>query len=76
VWLSARSENKANDAIIDLERETGRRAQFLHLDLGDLNQVKKSAEEFISSVHSLTTLGTKQMSDMITYIGNKHVWTS
>ncbi|EIN04817.1 NAD(P)-binding protein [Punctularia strigosozonata HHB-11173 SS5] len=56
VWLSARSETKADAAIADLERETGRRAQFLQMDLGDLPNVKKAVEEFKSKQTRLDAL--------------------
>jgi hypothetical protein len=52
VWLAARNESRANRAIDDLERETGRRAQFLQLDLADLGSVKKAAQELKSCATS------------------------
>ncbi|KAI0655898.1 NAD-P-binding protein [Cubamyces menziesii] len=46
VYMAARSQQKAERAIQELREETGKEALFLHLDLGDLNSVKKAAEEF------------------------------
>lgn len=48
MWFTARSPPKAEEAIAQLEKETGRRARFLQLDLSDLSSVKRSAEEFKS----------------------------
>jgi retinol dehydrogenase 12 len=50
VWFTARSPSKADQAIAELESETGRRPKFLQLDLSDLANVKKSAERFKSCV--------------------------
>lgn len=46
VYLAARSRSKAEQAIKDLETQTGKIAHFLQLDLADLDAVKRSAEEF------------------------------
>lgn len=53
VYLAARSRSKAMDAIGELERETGRVAEFLELDLGTLEKVKESAEVFKRCVYVL-----------------------
>ena len=50
VYLAARSESKARQAIAELKAETGREARFLELDLADLAAVKASAERFLSFV--------------------------
>jgi len=47
VYLAARSESKAQVALDELEKETGKKAIFLKLDLSDLDATKKSAQEFI-----------------------------
>ena len=47
VYLAARSESKAQTAIDELEKETGKKAIFLKLDLSDLDATKKSAQEFL-----------------------------
>ena len=47
VYLAARSEPKAQTAIDELEKETGKKAIFLKLDLSDLDATKKSAQEFL-----------------------------
>lgn len=50
VYMGARSEAKANEAIENLKAETGHEAIFLQLDLADLKSVRRAAEEFISCV--------------------------
>ena len=50
VYLAARSAQKANEAIAELETETGKQAIFLHLDLSDILAVRRSAQEFLSCV--------------------------
>ncbi len=44
--MASRSRAKAEAAIDDLERETGKKAIFLELDLADLATVKRAAEAF------------------------------
>ena len=46
VYLAARSLSKAQDAITSLETETGQTAEFLQLDLSDLQAVRTAAEDF------------------------------
>ncbi|KAJ7509080.1 NAD-binding protein [Mycena galericulata] len=46
VYIAGRSESKVMEAINDLKAQTGKTAEYLHLDLTDLNSVKKAAEEF------------------------------
>lgn len=59
VYLAARSESKAQAALDELEKETGKKAFFQQLDLGDLDAIKKSAQEFLEYVYPLPTpLGT------------------
>ena len=53
VYLAARSESKAQAAIEELEKETGKKAIFLKLDLSDLDATKKSAQEFLEYVSTL-----------------------
>jgi len=53
VYLAARSEPKAQAALDELEKETGKKAIFLKLDLGDLDATKKSAQEFLEYVSPL-----------------------
>jgi len=50
VYLAARSESKAQAALDELEKETGKKAIFHRLDLGDLDATKKSAQEFLEYV--------------------------
>ncbi|KAF9059576.1 NAD(P)-binding protein [Rhodocollybia butyracea] len=56
VWLSARSRSKAEEAINELKKETGKAALFLGLELSDLNAVKESAERFKSQASALHIL--------------------
>ena len=45
--MAARSRERATTAIADLEKETGRAAIFLQLDLADLSSVKRAALDFL-----------------------------
>ena len=47
VYLAARNEQKAFAAIEELEKETGKKAHYLRLDLASLKSVKASAETFL-----------------------------
>jgi len=47
VYIGARSQGKAEEAIKNLKELTGREALFLKLDLGDLKAVKAAAEDFL-----------------------------
>lgn len=51
VYLAARSKDKAEAAIRDLQQSTGKEAIFLHLDLGNLASVRASAAEFLEYVY-------------------------
>ena len=46
VYIAARSQGKAEEAIKELKEETGKEGIFLKLDLSDLKAVKAGAEEF------------------------------
>ena len=50
--MASRSHARAEEAIADLEHETGKRAIFLELDLADLASVKKAAEAFQRCAYS------------------------
>jgi NAD(P)-dependent dehydrogenase (short-subunit alcohol dehydrogenase family) len=52
VYVAARNQSKAQEAIEELRKETGKEAIFLKLDLGDLNSIKASAEEFMRCVYA------------------------
>jgi len=54
VYIAARSQGKAEEAIRELKEETGKEGIFLKLDLSDLKAVKAAAEEFHRCVY-LTT---------------------
>jgi retinol dehydrogenase-12 len=56
VYLAARSESKAQAALEELEKETGKEAIFLKLDLSDLDATKKSAQEFLEYVSPLSSI--------------------
>lgn len=53
VYIGARSQAKAEEAIGKLRELTGKEALFLKLDLGDLKAVKAAAEEFLRYASSL-----------------------
>lgn len=59
VYVAARSETKATAAIKEIQAKhpdsTGELV-FLHLDLGDLSTIKKSADEFLSKESRLDVL--------------------
>ena len=50
LYLAARSESKAQTAIDELEKETGKKPIFLKLDLSDLDATRKSAQGFLEYV--------------------------
>ncbi|KAF9783414.1 NAD(P)-binding protein [Thelephora terrestris] len=56
VYLATRSESKAQAALEELEKETGKKALFHKLDLGDLDATKKSAKEFLEKETKLNVL--------------------
>jgi retinol dehydrogenase 12 len=57
VYIAARSEEKSQQAIEELKRETGKESIFfLKLDLADLVSVKAAAEGFIKKESQLHTL--------------------
>ncbi|KZV80273.1 NAD(P)-binding protein, partial [Exidia glandulosa HHB12029] len=47
VYLAARSQSKADEAIEQLATDIGKKAIFLELDLGSLSSVKRAAQTFI-----------------------------
>ena len=47
VYMACRSEAKGQAAIDKLEKETGKRALYLKLDLSDLRSVEAAAHEFL-----------------------------
>ncbi|KAF5337982.1 hypothetical protein D9758_014324 [Tetrapyrgos nigripes] len=56
IYLAARSRAKAEAAIEELRKETGREAIWLQLDLADLASVKTAAAEFSSKESELHVL--------------------
>ncbi|KAJ6530779.1 NAD-P-binding protein [Mycena capillaripes] len=48
VYLAARSPSKAKEAIAQLESETQKRAEFLELDLADLESLPRAADAFLA----------------------------
>ncbi|EJD04808.1 NAD-binding protein [Fomitiporia mediterranea MF3/22] len=56
VYIAGRNKAKADAAISELNKETGKEAVFLELDLASLKAVKKAAEEFISKETQLNIL--------------------
>lgn len=47
VYMASRSQKKAEVAIADLKKATGKEAIFLELDLANLKAIKKAAETFL-----------------------------
>lgn len=47
VYIAARDSPKSQDALKRLKEETGKEAYLLPLDLSDLHQVRKAAEDFL-----------------------------
>ena len=56
VYLAARSESSAQAAIEELQKQTGKTAKFLHLDLSDLLAVRAAAQEFLKKEKRLDVL--------------------
>lgn len=56
VYLAARSAERGQKAIDELETETGKKAIFLKLDLADLKSVRKAVEEFMGKEGKLDVL--------------------
>ncbi|KAF9475748.1 NAD(P)-binding protein [Pholiota conissans] len=56
VYIAARNPEKVAEAIKDLEKETGKEALFLKVDLSDLKSIKAAAEEFRSKEKELHIL--------------------
>jgi len=56
VYIGARSQGKAEEAIASLKNLTGKEALFLKLDLADLKAIKAAAEEFLSKEKELHVL--------------------
>ncbi|OSX62496.1 hypothetical protein POSPLADRAFT_1170100 [Postia placenta MAD-698-R-SB12] len=56
VYLAARSRERAEAAIQDLQKQTGKTAIFLELDMSSLASVRKAAKEFMSKETALHVL--------------------
>ncbi|KAH8813714.1 hypothetical protein DL96DRAFT_1625197 [Flagelloscypha sp. PMI_526] len=56
VYITARGSVKGQDTLKRLEKDTGKQAIFLDLDLSDLASVKRAAEEFKSKESQLHVL--------------------
>ncbi|KZT65718.1 NAD(P)-binding protein [Daedalea quercina L-15889] len=56
VYMASRSRDKAEAAIEDLKKETGKEAMFLELDLADYASIRRAAEEFLSKEPHLHVL--------------------
>ncbi|TDL27093.1 NAD-binding protein [Rickenella mellea] len=56
VYMASRSKAKAEEAIADLKKDTGKEAIFLQLDLASLDAVKKAAEEYTNKESRLHIL--------------------
>ncbi|KAI0731863.1 NAD-P-binding protein [Fomitopsis betulina] len=56
VYMASRNQVKAQAAVDELKRETGREAIFLRVDLASLKSVRVAAEEFLSKESELHVL--------------------
>ncbi|KAI8916401.1 hypothetical protein EDD86DRAFT_185437 [Gorgonomyces haynaldii] len=56
VYMASRSRQRATDAIERLEKATGKKCEFLELDLQDLKQVKGAAESFLKKKEKVDIL--------------------
>jgi len=56
VYIFCRSASKAEEAIAELKRATGKEAHFVACDLADLESVKTSAKEFMAKEQRLDIL--------------------
>ena len=56
VYMAARSQSKAEQAIDELADETGHRARFIQLDLADISAVRAAAADFLSRENELHLL--------------------
>lgn len=56
VYIAARSQGKAEEAIKDLREETGKDAHFLKLDLADLKSIEAAVKTFTSQEKELHVL--------------------
>jgi retinol dehydrogenase 12 len=56
VYIAARSQEKAEAAILDLKHLTGREAFFLKVDLADLISVRTAVQEFATKETQLHIL--------------------
>lgn len=56
VYLAARSQDRAEAAIDELETDTGKRAIFLELDLAEKASIRRAAKEFLSKEKELHVL--------------------
>ena len=48
--MASRNRERAEEAIADLKKQTGKEAVCLDLDLASLKSIKKAAETFLRSV--------------------------
>jgi retinol dehydrogenase 12 len=51
VYIAARDETKAHNAIARLKEKTSHEALFLQLNLGDLKSIKAAAAKFKECAH-------------------------
>lgn len=56
VYVASRNEERAQEAIEELKKDTGNEAIFLQLDLADLKSVRRAADEFLTHEKVLNVL--------------------
>lgn len=47
VWIAGRNPKRVAEAVEDLRKETGKVALVLHMDLADLQSIKRAVAEFL-----------------------------
>ncbi|KAJ3520229.1 hypothetical protein NM688_g9192 [Phlebia brevispora] len=56
VYMAGRNMQRMEDAVSDIERDTGKRANILQVDLANLKSIKHAAEEFKTKETQLNVL--------------------
>ncbi|EIW52752.1 NAD-P-binding protein [Trametes versicolor FP-101664 SS1] len=56
VWIAGRNPKRVAEAVEDLRKETGKVALVLHMDLADLQSIKRAVAEFLSKETRLDVL--------------------
>ena len=73
VYVASRDSEKSHEAIKKLKEETGKDAFLIPLDLSDLHQVRKAAEDFLRQGSPLSRYNSR-INDLL--IAKRPSWTS